>query len=54
MKSLKLGGGPSAVQATWEAEAVDFCKFEANLAYLLNSRTAKAVQRDSVSPLPSK
>lgn len=27
---------------------VDFCKFEASLAYILNSKTARAVQRDSV------
>lgn len=33
---------------------VDFCKFEASLAYILNSKTARVVQRDSVSFLPSK
>lgn len=29
---------------------VDFCKFEASLAYILNSRTARAVQRDCLTP----
>ena len=54
MKSFRVGGGPSAVQARGKLRQADLCKLEASLAYILNSRTARAVQRDSVSSLPSK
>jgi hypothetical protein len=35
--------------STWEAEAGGFLEFEASLVYKVSSRTATAIQRNSVS-----
>jgi hypothetical protein len=34
--------------STWEAEAMDFCEFKANLVDTVNSKTARATQKNPV------
>jgi hypothetical protein len=34
---------------TREAEQVDLCEFESSLVYIVNSRTARATQRNPVT-----
>ena len=34
--------------STWEAEAGGFLSFEASLLYIVSSRTARAIQRNSI------
>ena len=34
--------------STWEAEAGGFLSFEASLLYIASSRTARAIQRNSI------
>jgi hypothetical protein len=35
--------------STWEAEAGGFLEFKASLVYKVSSRTARAIQRNTVS-----
>ena len=34
--------------STWEAEACGFLSFQASLVYIVSSRTARAIQRNSI------
>jgi hypothetical protein len=40
------------IPALWKHRLVDLCEFEASLEYRVSSRTAKDMQRNSVSKIP--